>query len=148
MLNLALAGLKRLWQNGEFSYASSVEDVTQQYLRAANPIFAFLTDSGRCVLGPDNWTSKADLYNAFKDFCIANKLPVLGKESFGRALKNCPEASSVQPKRRRVVGDITYGWQGIGIISGAADAEEVGVDGGGDSDEPGDGGEPPADIPF
>jgi len=75
---------------------------------------------------------------------------MLGKESFGRALKNCPEASNIHPQRRRVTGEITYGWQGIGVISPTGLAPEgEGAEGRGDTEEPSDDpDELKADIPF
>jgi putative DNA primase/helicase len=149
VLNLALAGLKRLWQNGDFTYLPSVDDVTEQYLRGSSPMHAFLADC--CILGPDNWTSKDDLYERFKLFCIENKLPVLGKETFGRAMMNCPEASSVRSERHRINGILTHGWKGV-MLCPPTGGE--GLEGGGDtvelSDgpaEPGDDG-PPSDISF
>jgi P4 family phage/plasmid primase-like protien len=146
VLNAALAGLKRLWLNGEFTYLASVNDVTEQYMKASNPIYAFLQDC--CVLsaGIEHWVSKDDLYDAFKAFCMANKLPVMGKESFGRALKNCPEASSVKSRRHRVMGTLTYGWEGLELVNEK-------IEGTREKEEPGE--EPeagltdgPEDIPF
>ena len=145
VLNVALAGLRRIWQAGEFTYLSTVNDVTEQYLKASNPVYAFIQE--RCALSEEAWTSKDNLYEAFKKFCVANKLPVLGKESFGRALSNCPEASSVKPQRRRIMADVVRGWQGIDLVPEGAGGTEggEGVDAGAQ--------EPPAtagpeDIPF
>jgi len=113
LLNIALAALKRLWSVGEFTYSASVEDVNEQYLKASDPIYAFLQD--RCVMAPDKWVSKDSLYDAFKQYCVASKVPVMGKESFGRALKNCPAASQIKSDRQRFGVTLVYGWAGIAL---------------------------------
>lgn len=111
LLNLALSALKRLWEAGEFSHSKSADDVAQQYLRAANPLFAFITDC--CLLELDSWTSKDNLYSAYIDYCKRNNIPMLGKEGFSRKLKNTPDAKDVKSERHRVDGEIRHGWKGI-----------------------------------
>jgi putative DNA primase/helicase len=118
LLNVALTGLERLRQNQDFTYAASPDEVAELYLKASDPVYAFLTEM--CVIKPEHWTSKANLYEAYKSFSLAHKLPTIGKEAFGRALKNSVIASGISPDRRRIQGELTYGWRGVGL----ADLEE------------------------
>jgi|GEM_PF-3013260 len=113
LLNVALKGLERLRQNEDFTYAASPDEVAELYLKASDPIHAFLTEV--CVITPEHWTSKDELYQAYKAFSLAHKLPTMGKESFGRALKNSVIASGISPDRRRIQGQLTYGWRGVGL---------------------------------
>lgn len=123
LLNVALRGLERLKQNGDFTYAASPDEVAELYLKASDPIYAFLTE--RCVIKPERWTSKDDLYEAYKCFSLAHKLPTMGKESFGRALKNSVIASGISPDRRRIQGQLTYGWRGVGLADLEEEPEDV-----------------------
>jgi putative DNA primase/helicase len=86
LLNLALTGLSRLLKKQEFSYIKSVDDVTEIYLKAADPIFAFLKE--KCEVANDQWISKDDLYETFKEYCKTNKIPLKKPNSFARALQN------------------------------------------------------------
>ncbi len=110
-LNLALRGLRRLRDQGDFSYSLSADEVSDTYLRAADPIFAFVTE--RCELDEGGWMPKDDLYSVYKAFSQEQKIPALGKESFGRALKNSTAADTVKSDRRRLGGVMMYGWKGI-----------------------------------
>ena len=40
----------------------------------------------------------------------------LGKESLSRALKTLPTAANVGNDRRRMQGELTYGWKGIRLL--------------------------------
>ncbi len=113
-LNLALQGLRRLHDKGDFSYAPSVDEVSETYLRAADPIYAFITE--RCEVDTDGWISKDDLYGVYKSFSLEQKIPTLGRESFGRALKNTTFADTIKSDRKRLSGDLIYGWKGITAV--------------------------------
>ena len=140
LFNLALVGLNRISTNGDFSYQPTAEETAEHYFGASDPIYAFVGEC--CLTGAEYWSAKEDLYKAFKAFCIKKKLPVLKKESFGRALKNCAEIDNVKTERHRVMGTITYGWQGITLETETEDGSEPKT---GEQDE---GEDAPPEIPF
>ena len=110
LLNIALQGLARLQGNGKFSYAACPSEVAETYLKASDPIYGFIED--KCVADPVVWTSKDELYEEFIQYCRSQNIPMIGKESFGRALKN---ATNIQVKSQRILldGERVTGWRGI-----------------------------------
>ena len=113
LLNLALDGLKRLLKNHHYSYEPTPDEVAEKYRKSSDEIFAFVEDE--CESADDAWVSKAALYDAFINYCDQNNLLRLGKEAFGRGLKNTPNAHA-KSQRRRIDGVITWGWEGIQLI--------------------------------
>jgi len=121
-LNIALDGLARLRAARRFSYDKSVEATTEYYLRAADPVYAFLQD---CVeASPKDWVTKDDLYDAFQEYCVTQCLPVSKPNSFARSLQNqaAYRISSTRPEvdRKRVTA-----WQWIKIS--VKDVKDVNV---------------------
>jgi len=110
LLNFALDGLKRLLQQQEFSYTKSVEETTEIYLRAADPVYAFLKDMYES--DPEGWISKDGLYESFKKYCQGNSIPVKKPNSFNRALQNQIHIR-VKSTRTRIGDSRVRGWQGI-----------------------------------
>jgi P4 family phage/plasmid primase-like protien len=124
-LNLALKGLKRLLQKGDYSYRHSIEEVAEIYIKAADPIYAFIGD--RCETGTEAWISKEDLYTAFVAYCEGQKVPIIGKEAFGRQLKNATNVNA-STQRRRVGSELKMGWKGVRLKTEAeeeADDAEI-----------------------
>ena len=111
LLNLALLGLWRLLEKGEFSKGISTEEVREQYLRMSNPVAAFVMD---CIeVDPEAYVVKQELYSAFCEYCRKNKLPVISDKSFGRKLQREVNVEDFRP-------DITWNgrkrptaWKGI-----------------------------------
>lgn len=114
LLNLALEGMRRLLDQGRYSYSKTVEGTTEIYLRAADPVYAFVQD--RCKQDPDAYVSKEELYAAFTEYCQACHLPVKKPNSFARALQNQShvKVSSIRPQ---VGEERITAWRGISLIS-------------------------------
>ena len=110
LLNFALDGLERLRQQQEFSYTKSVEETTEIYRRAADPVYAFLKDT--CESDPEGWISKDGLYESFKEYCQDNNTPIKKPNSFARALQNQTHIT-VKSTRPRIGESRVTGWQGI-----------------------------------
>ena len=87
LLNYALDGLKRLLAVGKFSYNKSVDEVTEYYMQAADPVYAFAASS-ECDIRGDVVVLKDAFYDAFKEYCKKNKMPILAPNSFARSLVN------------------------------------------------------------
>ena len=110
LFNVALQGLGRLLSQQSYSYNPTPDEIADRYLKAADPIYAFVEDM--CDVDPDAWISKDELYDAFCAYCRAKNIPLKGKESFGRVLKNATNVH-VANQRHRVAGEEVYGWRGI-----------------------------------
>lgn len=109
-LNIALNGLDRLRAAGRFSYNKSVEATTEYYLRAADPVYAFLQSN--VEVSPNDWVSKNDLYDAFHEYCVTQCLPVTKPNSFARSLQN-QSAYRISSTRPEMDGKRVTAWQGI-----------------------------------
>jgi len=110
LLNVSLQGLKRLRSQQGYSYRPSPDEIATRYLKAADPIYAFVED--KCEASSQAWISKDQLYDAFLSYCDEQNIPRIGKESFGRAIKNAANVH-VANQRRRIEGEEVYGWRGI-----------------------------------
>lgn len=110
LFNVALDGLKRLLNQHHYSYEPSPDEVAEKYRKSSDAIFAFVDDE--CESASDAWISKTILHDAFLDYCDKNNLSRLGKEAFGRMLKDTPNAH-VESRKRRIGGVMTWGWEGI-----------------------------------
>ncbi|MCL0074141.1 phage/plasmid primase, P4 family [Dehalococcoidia bacterium] len=112
LLNIALDGLNRLLEIGDFSYTLSVDAVSEKYIKASDPIHAFVSD--RCQNDIQGWISKDELYEAYLNYCEKTGIPKVGKMSFGRQLMNTPGVR-VKSARRGPRGERQWGWEGIKI---------------------------------
>jgi putative DNA primase/helicase len=84
IINLAMAGLKRLRENGwKFTYG---DDAAAIYLRNCEPVIAFLED--RCEVS-EGYVVKAELVQAFNQYAKQMKLPLASsKKAFGMSMKD------------------------------------------------------------
>jgi len=122
LLNLALRGLQRLLENGNFSYEASPEEVAKRYLILADPVLSFVNES--CELEADAVTPRDELYEAFTIYCEGRQISLISKESFGRNLKNSPSLH-IGTARPRENGHRFYAWKGIGMKDEYVDLPEV-----------------------
>lgn len=108
LLNLALDGLKRLLERGEFSYSVSTEKMREQYIKMSDPVNAFVTDM--IEIDPNDYVPKRELYLAFCQFCRENKLPMVSENVFHRKLIRYVTVEDYRPK---VAGSRIRAWKGI-----------------------------------
>ena len=108
VLNWAIEGLQRLMRNGwNFSYGKTIEETRRDYIRKSDPVRAFMQDA--LELKPDAWVPKPDLYKAYVEYCIENKLPAVTEISFFMALAKYgidtskTERKEINGKRVRVL---------------------------------------------
>lgn len=85
LLNLAIKGLKRLREQGDFSYGTTPEDVAKTYKIMSDSVQSFLSEE-YCQYGNDLYIGVDDLYNYYETFCRIYKLNKKDKVSFGRRL--------------------------------------------------------------
>ncbi len=124
LLNLALDGLERLLANSRFSYGKTVDQTQSYYLRASDPVYAFVENC--CELDPDAITSKDVLFEAFKDYCKESRTPLINRDSFAKALKNSPHFK-VTLTRPSVKGERVQSWRGIKVVNPVNPVNPLGV---------------------
>lgn len=120
LLNWALEGLSRLRKQKKYSYKKSVDETTEYYMRASDPVYAFLKDI--CISDSENYEDKEDLHDVFEQYCKLKKIPALKPNAFARSLQNQtfirvksyrPEITDETGKKRRL-----NAWQGIRVRLG------------------------------
>jgi putative DNA primase/helicase len=108
LLNLALAGLKRLQKQGAFSYSKTTEEIKEDYIRKSSPIAAFVMD---CLeTDSDAFIVKKELYNVFTEYCRQLSLPTVTQDTF---FKNLPQHAVVMDYRPSVKNKRYYTFKGI-----------------------------------
>jgi|GEM_PF-681314 len=108
LLNLALEGLNRLLEKGEFSKGVSTEEVREAYIRMSNPVAAFVMD---CIeIDPEGYIPKKELYSNFCEYCRKNNLPTVSENTFHKKLGRQVKIEDYRPKikDKRVTA-----WRGI-----------------------------------
>jgi|Deesub1362A_J573_1020465.scaffolds.fasta_scaffold01902_8 putative DNA primase/helicase len=108
LLNLALEGLNRLLEKGEFSKGVSTEEVREAYIRMSNPVAAFVMD---CIeIDPEGYIPKKELYSNFCEYCRKNKLPTVSENTFHKKLGRQVKVEDYRPK---IAGKRITAWRGI-----------------------------------
>lgn len=108
-LNKALAGLRRLFVNEQFSSSPTVESALDSYKTANDSIAAFVSDC--CMLDPGMFVSKQSIYEAYKKYCAdAGYGAVSNRKFYERLLGAYPAITE-----RRPAGGARV-FAGIGLI--------------------------------
>lgn len=84
ILNLALAGAKRIYNNKlEISTSPTIAEATKQYYLDNDSVLAYLNEY------PDiNGNSAVIVYNAYENFCEESNLKAISRTKFSRRLKS------------------------------------------------------------
>lgn len=67
LLNRALNGLRRLFDNGDFSESETVQKAVRDYIKANDTVAAFIDDM--CDVTPDGEIERGKLYQAYLQYC-------------------------------------------------------------------------------
>lgn len=110
IVNWALEGLLRLLKNGRFTKSVKMTEIIEDYKRWSDPVDYFLTK--RCLFAPNIWATKRELYDAYKEFCEDEGLPIVGEDTFSREVKKKPKVTTGYKK---IQGKTTKIWVGVGI---------------------------------
>ena len=108
VLKWAVEGLKRLLEQGRFSYEEDYERIEDMYLRASNPAYAFIQD--RVIEDPEAAVTKDELYRAFIEYCKQNKIPTVSKRTFGEHVKRW---CKVQEGWTTILGQRKRAWRDL-----------------------------------
>lgn len=108
LLNLALRGLERIMDNGDFSYSKNTEEVKRLWMRKSSSFQAFVMD---CV--EEDWEHKlpkSELRKLYSKYCRNHKL---SKQS-DKAIKIILETTiGATDERRSIEGEQVPVWVGI-----------------------------------
>jgi putative DNA primase/helicase len=116
-LNLTLSRLKKVLIQG-FSYVKTTEEIREAYIRASDPIGAFVMD---CVVqSPEDFVLKDELYNAYANYCRAKKLIIVDKAVFS---KNLRRYVVVEDSRPEIDGKRPRAWKGIKLVQAVQDVQ-------------------------
>ena len=108
LLNLALNGLARLLDNGEFSYSKNTEEVKTLWLRKSSSFQAFLLD--KIEEDWENQMPKAELRKEYGAYCRQHKLSRVSDKAMKIILETSMGATE---ERRSISGDQMPVWVGI-----------------------------------
>jgi len=87
LLNTGLQSLAKLLSNRRFHGDKPTAEWRVDYIRKSDPIAAFYMDCLVEIPDPSIYISKADLYQAFVNYCKENKLPRVDNTVFSRKIK-------------------------------------------------------------
>lgn len=86
ILNLALEGLKRLYENNfEFSENELTDGVKKEYKRENNNVISFVEEC--CEIDSLFSCSRIEIYEAYKEFCVEAGLKALSQIKFNKELE-------------------------------------------------------------
>ena len=88
LLNLALAGLKRLLSNGDFTNCKTIEENRQLYIRSSDSCKAFSEDQLEESDDPKDFIATETLYQLYVIYCRDNRLPKIEtKQKLAQAMR-------------------------------------------------------------
>lgn len=84
LINLGLAGLKRVLNNYSFTTSERVQKELEEYEENNNPILMFFKEIGE--IGIENEVT-ADVYRKYQEFCITNSFQPMSNIEFSKQVK-------------------------------------------------------------
>jgi len=116
LLNLALAGLKRLLANGDYTNAKSIEETRQLYIKSSDSCKAFVEEQLEESDDPKDFIVKDTLYQMYVAYCQENRLPKTeNKPNLTEAVRQTfPNAKHT---KERVEGSPVWVWQYLKLKS-------------------------------
>ena len=116
---MALAGLKRLLERGEFCKGVSTDEMRELYLRMSNPVAAFAMD---CIeVDSESFIPKKELYASFCEYCRKNKIPTVSENTFHKKLLRHARVEDYRPK---IGGKRVTAWKGIRLVENKENGNE------------------------
>jgi len=104
LLNRALKGLRRLYENEGFSETESVRKALNTYKEENDSILAFVNSD--CVRGYDYTVVKQKLYSAYEKFCEEQGLTSIGKNRFYKGIRGIEGVEEVRVHNTRLIAGI------------------------------------------
>jgi len=104
-----LEGLKRLTERKDFAPTNEMLENVEEYRLENNNVLVFVEEE--CTVSPLGATSKADLYDGFKEWCVRSGNKPLSKKNFGTELKK--QFSQIKDARTAE----ERSWEGISLVN-------------------------------
>ena len=104
IINIALAGLKRVIANNGFTHSKRVQLKIDEYDKDNNPIKIWFEELGEDPADEIDMNETQEVYKQYNDFCIENNLKPMSKIEFSKTLKN---EFNITSKVARVNGNTT-----------------------------------------
>ena len=114
LLNKAIIALKRLLNNGEFSYHKTIEEVEQMYRLKSDSVAAFADE---CVIMSSDDLSKAVAYEAYVMWCKKNDEKPASNAIFGKKFRKLGY-ESFKASTPDLSGKRGYFWEVLSFILG------------------------------
>lgn len=87
LINLGIAGLRRVLENNGFTKSEKIDEKLNEYDKDNNPIKIWFEELGDAK-NEIEMSNTQDVYNKYVDFCNVNKLRIMSKIEFSKAVKN------------------------------------------------------------
>lgn len=100
LIQLGIAGLKRVLSNNEFTVSQKVTNVLTEYEEENNPIIAFINEVGEDAIVNQPTT---DVYLRYSTFCSQSQLQALSKIAFSKSINKRLGTNTVS---RRINGAV------------------------------------------
>ena len=111
ILNLAIRGLRRLFDQGHFTEPEIVKEAIDDYRRASDTVRTFVDEC--CVLDVDARVSKARFYEAYTEWCQDNGHHPVSQRTLRERMRQIDAAiSEGQPM---IAGRQQRAWLGLGL---------------------------------
>lgn len=126
LLNRAVTGLSRLYQNKKFTVLASSKAIEELYRREVDSAYDFFKEC--CVLEQWGWLPRRELYQKYQGWCQDEGVRPANSRSFVGSLRKLNGV--VEVKREGV-----RGWSGVSWVNGEppqtsqSEVEEFGVEG-------------------
>jgi DNA primase catalytic core len=105
-LNLAIEGLQRLYRQGRFSTSETIASQLKEYRLRSDPVAAFVAEC--CVIEEFAIISKAELYNAYRNWTFESGSKTMSQKRFGPLIRNLEGIDETRDSGTR-------SWIGIGL---------------------------------
>lgn len=113
-LNFAIAGLKRVIEQQDFSNTQSVDKIRETYVRLSDSVGAFVMD---CVeISPDDYQEKKKIFTAYADYCREKKYPIVSENTFYKELPKQIRLEDYRPSEKNESGERPRCWKGLKVI--------------------------------
>lgn len=121
MLNWALDGLHRLWEQNHFTKTGAMEEIKQEWLTQTNPLKVFVDKFVEVDRG--SFVTKDEFHTAYVEFCEEHNAPSLDKNVIGRKLPTMiPQVDTFKPQ---VDGKQTNSWKNITFKDSVTEEEYI-----------------------
>jgi len=118
LFNYAMIGLERLLKQGKFTYSKTPTEIKKEMMQSGSSVAVFCANQIEAEQGYE--MTKAQMYDAYADYCSKEGLATETKEHFGRRFSfYVPEVADAQvPDPEKVTSKgvaYTRGWRNVKI---------------------------------